>query len=172
VFRQGYVERRKRKGKIQIWKCGRCKKRFMDPNAERIRPGKKPNLELKARALRLRQQGMTFQQIGEALKVSAGRARVVCTYAVNAEARIEQRVGVRFEVCINPRLVESLRSMFRASQNGKSVDDAQSLSSFVSELIEMQIADFRSKEKLVSAILPIAKTPTSYMRVHEVQNAN
>src|SRR5580692_6004851 len=113
VFRAGLIERRKRRGPVQNWKCRRCKRRFLDPAAPRIRPGRQPNFRLKERVLALRKTGMTFQRIGETLHMSKARARVIATYTTNSEVVVEQRVAVRFEVFVKPSLLESLRQMYQ-----------------------------------------------------------
>jgi transposase-like protein len=156
VFRAGLIERRKRRGPVQNWKCGRCKRRFLDPAAPRIRPGRQPDFRLKERVLALRKTGMTFQRIGETLHMSKARARVIATYTTNSEVVVEQRVAVRFEVFVKPSLLESLRQMYQAANGGTMGANVQSVSAFASELLECAIIDFRAKQNAIRDFLPLS----------------
>ena len=158
VFRAGLVTRRKAKGTIQNWKCAQCGRRFIDPSAPRLRSGRRPDFELKERALTLRRRGLTFEKIGKALGFTKTRARILCCYAVNPEAPIPQRVGVRFEIFVRPTLLESLRDMYRAAQTGKS-DDSLSLGAFIGELVEVAVIDYRSKARNLRGLFPLPKLP-------------
>jgi transposase-like protein len=159
VHRAGLIERRKRSGMIQNYRCSKCKRRFRDPAAPRIAFGKRPNLALKARALLLRRRGLTFARIGKALGFSKARARYLCCYAANPTAPAPMRVTARFEVCIRPSLLQSLQDMFRAANTGRTGEDTLSLSTFISEVVECQIIDFRAKQKNIRDLLPLSPAP-------------
>ena len=82
----------------------------------------------------------------------------MCCYTINPQEPIPQRVGVRFEICVRPRLLESLLAMYRATQSGKG-DDKLAFSTYIAELIEAQVIDFRSRQKQIHEIFPLPRLP-------------
>jgi hypothetical protein len=149
VKRAGVV--RRLRDTVQVYKCTACSRTYNDPKSAKYVGQAREPLSRKEKAFQLRQEGLSYLQIGRTMGISQGRVRSLCN-ATN-----------RFEISVRGCLLRDLSEMFSIARG--SGPGQQSLEQFVGELVEIQIIDFRTRKISSKDLLPLGQIPTPLIPV-------
>jgi hypothetical protein len=128
---------------------------FLDPARPFVPSGPRANLRRIKAALAMRQRGLTYPQIGAAMRITKERARNLCNYKVPTPSG--NSAACKFTICLDPEYVRSLAEMYEESIRQKPQSHF-ALADFCANLLINQIASHR-----------LAHAPATPPHVHKRQ---